>query len=48
MALRRKMDLYRRNGAQLGWLLLPEERAVEIWSAEGEPERLDLAEIWAG
>jgi Uma2 family endonuclease len=40
-ALRRKMDLYRCNGAQLGWLLLPEEQAVEIWSAQGEPQRLD-------
>jgi len=32
-ALRRKMALYRFNGAQLGWLLFPEERAVEIWRA---------------
>ena len=30
-ALRRKMDLYRRNGAQLGWLLLPAQQAMEIW-----------------
>jgi Uma2 family endonuclease len=30
-ALRRKMELYRRNGAQLAWLLLPAEQAVEIW-----------------
>ena len=30
-ALRQKMELYRRNGAQLGWLLLPAEQAVEIW-----------------
>jgi Uma2 family endonuclease len=27
-ALRRKMDLFQANGARLGWLLLPEERAV--------------------
>ena len=49
-ALRRKMDLYQANGACLGWLLLPEERAVEIWKS-GEkgmavrldnPERLDI------
>jgi Uma2 family endonuclease len=32
-ALRRKMDLYQANGARLGWLLLPQERAVEIWRA---------------
>ena len=48
-ALRRKMALYRANGAQLGWLLFPEERAVEIWraAAEGEaaagPERMAMA-----
>jgi hypothetical protein len=33
-ALRRKMAAYLVNGARLGWLLLPEERAVEIWQAE--------------
>jgi Uma2 family endonuclease len=32
-ALRRKMAAYRANGAQLGWLLFPEQRAVEIWTA---------------
>ena len=31
--LRRKMAAYRANGAQLGWLLIPEQRAVEIWRA---------------
>lgn len=30
-ALRQKMSDYIRNGARLGWLLLPSERAVEIW-----------------
>ena len=35
-ALRRKMAVYLANGAQLGWLLFPEERAVEIWQAEGD------------
>lgn len=41
-ALRHKMELYRSNGAQLGWLLLPDERAVEIWRADRgtAPERL--------
>lgn len=42
-ALRRKMRSYISNGAQLGWLLLPEEQAVEIWrgaSPASEPERL--------
>jgi Uma2 family endonuclease len=44
-ALRRKMDQYQANGARLGWLLLPEERAVEIWreGQQGMAERLDNA-----
>jgi Uma2 family endonuclease len=47
-ALRRKMANYQANGARLGWLLLPQERAVEIWPAAeggepGEPRRLEGA-----
>ena len=42
-ALRRKMDLYQRNGARLGWLLLPEQRAVEVWGASGGPQRHEQA-----
>ena len=44
-ALRRKMDRYQANGARLGWLLLPQERAVEIWRGgqQGMAERLDNA-----
>lgn len=46
-ALRRKMELYRRNGAQLGWLLVPAEQAVEIWRgdgiSDGPVERLEQA-----
>jgi Uma2 family endonuclease len=43
--LRRKMDLYQANGARLGWLLLPQERAVEIWrnGQQGMAERLENA-----
>ena len=44
-ALRRKMELYQANGARLGWLLLPHERAVEIWRS-GQPgmaERIENA-----
>ena len=37
--LRRKMARYQANGARLGWLLLPEEQAVEVWAASGEPTR---------
>jgi Uma2 family endonuclease len=46
-ALRRKMGLYQANGAQLGWLLFPEQRAVEVWPARPEagsasaPQRLE-------
>ena len=44
-ALRRKMAAYRANGAQLGWLLIPEQQAVEVWPASGagDPQRLDAA-----
>ena len=53
-ALRQKMELYRRNGARLGWLL-PAEQAVEIWHAgEAPPQRLapattlDAGELFPG
>jgi len=39
-ALRQKMAAYQRNGARLGWLILPEERAVEVWPSAGDPQRL--------
>jgi Uma2 family endonuclease len=44
-ALRRKMNLYQANGARLGWLLLPEQRAVEIWRGgqEGMADRVENA-----
>ena len=44
-ALRHKMTSYQANGAQLGWLLIPEQQAVEIWPAAGagEPQRLEAA-----
>jgi Uma2 family endonuclease len=59
-ALRRKMAAYRSNGARLGWLLFPEQRAVEIWQAtpagsedddlsgELEPQRLENATALEG
>ena len=36
------MAAYQANGAQLGWLLIPDQQAVEVWSsgATGEPQRL--------
>ncbi len=39
------MAAYQANGAQLGWLLIPEQQSVEIWSsdADGEPQRLQGA-----
>ncbi len=52
-ALRRKMAAYLANGARLGWLLFPEQRAVEIWravdpAAELRQERLEPAETLDG
>jgi Uma2 family endonuclease len=54
-ALRQKMAQYQANGAQLGWLLLPEQRAVEIWrggQAGSErlenPSRLEAGEAFPG
>jgi len=44
-ALRRKMATYQASGARLGWLLLPEERAVEVWPAGGEPQRLESPKL---
>ena len=46
-ALRQKMAAYQRNGACLGWLLIPAERAVEIWEpladSPAQPRRLEAA-----
>jgi Uma2 family endonuclease len=46
--LRRKMAAYQANGARLGWLLLPETRAVEVWHASGEPQRLEGLTVLEG
>jgi Uma2 family endonuclease len=37
-ALRRKLTAYQLNGAQLGWLLLPQEQVVEVWPGRQSPE----------
>ena len=48
-ALRRKMAAYMANGARLGWLLFPEQRAADIWragvdaTAQVEPLRIEPA-----
>ncbi len=46
-ALREKMAAYQRNGARLGWLLIPAERAVEIWepllNSPAQPRRIEVA-----
>jgi len=54
-ALRQKMALYQRNGAQLGWLILPHSCQVEVWSASGStpelftrPARLDGSTLCHG
>jgi Uma2 family endonuclease len=50
--LRRKMAAYIANGAELGWLLIPDQQAVEIWRASGDPtipfERLDQVSTLRG
>jgi Uma2 family endonuclease len=41
------MAAYQRNGARLGWLLIPDERAVEIWeplsNSPAQPPRIEAA-----
>ena len=50
-ALRHKMTTYLANGARLGWLLFPEQQAVEIWRPPADPgsaatpERLEPATL---
>jgi len=53
-ALQRKMAAYLANGAQLGWLLFPEQRAVEIWQPGADPaapvvmQRIEAAKVLEG
>ena len=47
-ALRRKLAAYLANGAQQGWLLFPEQRAVEVWRAQGPAERLENPHVLDG
>ena len=53
-ALRCKMAAYLANGAQLGWLLFPQQRAVEIWQPGADPaapvvmDRIEAAEALEG
>ncbi|MFM9103534.1 MAG: Uma2 family endonuclease, partial [Cyanobium sp.] len=42
-ALRAKLASYQANGAQLAWLLIPAEQAVEVWPAQGTAQRLEGA-----
>lgn len=44
-ALRRKMATYQANAAHLGWLLIPHQQAVEVWSASGDPQRMEGIEL---
>lgn len=46
--LRAKMREYIENGAQLGWLIDPEARAVEIYRSGREPERIEGADVLRG
>ena len=47
-ALRQKMAAYQANGARLGWLLIPQDQAVEVWPASGSPQRLVSADVLEG
>jgi len=47
-ALRSKMAAYQANGARLGWLLIPHQQAVEVWSASGSAQRLDAPDVLEG
>ena len=47
-ALRQKMAAYQANGAQLGWLLIPEELAVEVWPVASELHRIEAATLLDG
>ncbi|MCP9773415.1 Uma2 family endonuclease [Synechococcus sp. Tobar12-5m-g] len=42
--LRRRMAAYQANGASLGWLLFPDEQAVEEWGPAGNGRRIEAAE----
>ncbi|TAF51743.1 MAG: Uma2 family endonuclease, partial [Oscillatoriales cyanobacterium] len=54
LPLQEKMTEYRANGVQLGWLLDPQNRRVEIYRAGGEvvclesPERLSGEAVLPG
>ena len=52
--LRRKLAAYLANGARLGWLLIPQQRAVEIWQAGADGaaapqvQRIEAADVLEG
>ena len=46
--LRKKMEEWIANGTQLGWLLIPEARTVEIFRPDLEPETRAGIDLLAG
>jgi Uma2 family endonuclease len=46
--LQAKMREYMENGAQLGWLINPEAKQVEIYRPEQEPELLESPQTLSG
>jgi len=46
--LRAKMREYIENGAQLGWMIDPETKTVEVYRPDREPELLSGLELLAG
>lgn len=47
-ALRRKMEEYRANGAQLGWLIDPIDRRVEVFAGDTDVQIREAPETLAG
>ena len=46
--LQTKMEEYRTNGAQLGWLIDPQTKTVEIYRANGETETRSTPQTLSG
>jgi hypothetical protein len=39
------MAAYQVNGARLGWSLIPQQQAVEVWQARGDSQRFEEISI---
>ncbi len=43
--LKAKMDEYIANGAQLGWLIVPDTHTVYVYRPDRKPQRLSRADV---